>query len=201
MSKVTTKLITATRLRQLLDCYGADSTSWPEDERQAALSLLRGYPELTNYREQIHALDRLLKQLKAQEDNVLDQQAVQTLQQRIMHNLPEQTLPASNNHTHDHTTDNQVNSSRQSSHRSRMWMGSIAASLFIVSLSVGVIYQHVAPEQETGNMQTNHIAGNDLGDVFTQWAWEDITGETLATATDSEPATLLALVELELPVE
>ena len=88
-------------------------------------------------------------------------------------------------------------------------MGSIAASLFIVSLSAGVIHQLFNPALDSANQQTSNMTrvdngdylNNDLNNEFAQWAWEDITGESLTLDTDNDPTTLLALVELELAAE
>jgi hypothetical protein len=207
MSNVTTKLVTPTRLRQLLDCYGSSSSSWPEDERQAALSMLKGSPELNTYRDQNQSLDKLLEKIQAQESNTIDQHAVQTLQQRIMSQLPDQESPASNDSTPYNESANESNVSHFSharrSHRSKVWMGSIAASVFIVTLSAGVIHQLFSPGHEpaNANQQASSLASNDINNDFAQWAWEDITGESLAMDTDNEPTTLLALVELELLAE
>ena len=77
-------------------------------------------------------------------------------------------------------------------------MGSIAASLFIIGLSAGVIHQLTNQEQNLENTQNNSAQN---GSEFDQWAWEDVTGESLTIDTDNDPTTLLALVELELPVE
>jgi hypothetical protein len=185
MSNTASKLVTNARLRQLLDCYGSESSSWPEDERQAALSLLKGSPELKQYRDDVRELDRLLTQLKSQENQTVDQKAVHSLQQRIIQELPAQAS-------------NPGNESVQDTNRSSFWMGSIAASLFIVGLSAGVIHQLTNSGQNNANSQTgNYQTSNE----FDQWAWEDVTGETLVIDTDNDPTTLLALVELELPVE
>jgi hypothetical protein len=228
MSNLTTKLVTPTRLRQLVDCYGSSSFSWPEDERQSALSLLKGSPELNTYRDQTRSLDKLLEKIQAQENHTMDQHAVQSLQQRIMSQLPEQESPASNDNTLYNLSTNNISTNNIStntsdpshsghahrSHGSSVWIGSIAASLFIISLSAGVIHQLFSPGQEPAsqhfaNQQASNLASNDIGNGltddlnndFTQWAWEDITGESLVADTDSEPTTLLAMVELELPAE
>jgi hypothetical protein len=196
MSNTTTKLVTPKRLRQLLDCYGSTPSAWPQDERRAALTLLKSSPEMETLRCQAQTLDNLLMQHQAQETNTMDTTAMQVLQQRIMHELPEQDGDL---HQAGHEPEHR-------SHRGRFWMGSLAASLFIVSLSFGVIHQLFGPNHipvtpvthpHVANQQNNAVASND----FDEWAWEDITGESLSNNTDSEPATMLALVDLELPAE
>jgi hypothetical protein len=196
MTNVTSKLVTPARLRQLLDCYGSSSASWPEDERQAALSLLKGSPELRVYREQNQPLDKLLKEIQVQETNTSDQAVLQSLQQRIISQLPEQKLDIESSVNTKESRDPQCARTQQT-HRSRIWMGGIAAGLFIVSLSVGIIQKTFNPEHNPVPQQTADMSGND----FVQWAWEDITDESLTLDADNEPTTLLALVELELPTE
>jgi hypothetical protein len=208
MNNTTSKLVTPTRFRQILDCYGSTPSAWPQDERQAALSLLKASPELQTLHDQAQTLDKLLIQQQKQESYTIDDSAMQALQQRIMRELPEQEV-----------TDNRIDINRQSgrrdhskpssthrSHRSHLWMGSLAASLFIVSLSVGVIHQLLGPghtivpptdRQHVTNQQNNVTAYSD----FDKWAWEDITGESLPNNTDNGPANMLALVDMELPPE
>ena len=36
MNSKTAKLISPERVREILDCYGADPESWPDDERTTA---------------------------------------------------------------------------------------------------------------------------------------------------------------------
>ncbi|SME91818.1 hypothetical protein SAMN06265365_101445 [Tistlia consotensis] len=60
MSKTMT--MTEARLRELLDCYGAEERRWPEAERAAARSLLTQHPDLDAERSRAAALDRLLAQ-------------------------------------------------------------------------------------------------------------------------------------------
>jgi hypothetical protein len=201
MTNPTTKLVTQTRLRNLLECYGSSPSSWPEEERQAALNLLKGLPELKTLRDQIRSLDDILAQYHEQGINAIDPLTTQSLQQRIMSQLPEQELPDSGDN--DHT--NKSEGSTRHPYRSRIWVGSIAASLFIVSLSVGVIDQLVSKGGSPTNQQSSNVVSNGLNNglnnEFAQWAWEDITGESLTLEVEREPTTLLALVEMEFPAE
>lgn len=195
MRNTMTKLVTPTRFRQLLDCYGTSPSAWPEDERKAALTLLKTSSELQTMCDQAQSLDRLLAQHQAQDSSAQDAKAVQSLEQRIMHELPEQ----------DGIQNQAIAVSVHRPHRSRIWIGSLAASLFIASLSFGVIHQLFGPGHSTATSivqpqipdQQNNLAGND----FDKWAWEDITGESLTTEIDNGPATMLALVDMELPAE
>ncbi|WP_455198311.1 hypothetical protein [Kaarinaea lacus] len=205
MNNTTTKLVTETRLRKLLDCYGSDPSGWPEDERQAALSLLKGMPELKDYRDEIRTLDKLLEKQQTRDSIAITSEDIQSLQDRIMDRLPEQQSSQQSNEQHE-SDDRVIHISQadpvKESHASRNWLGSIAAGLFIVSLSVGVLYQLFGTDVHTtdGRVAVTD-SGNTMSNEFIQWAWEDVTGESLVADNDSDPATLLALVELEFPVE
>jgi hypothetical protein len=211
MNNVTTRLVTPTRLRQILDCYGSSPSHWPEEERQAALSLLNRSSEFNQWFEQARSLDRQLKDIKALDNSAVDSHSVQSLQQRIMSELPEQELSPDQNTPADNTApENQTDDARSGrAQRPRVWIGSIAASLFVVSLSAGVVYQLFAPghdpfDQQTGGV-TSHAVNNRVShrvnNDFARWAWEDVTGESLAPDTDNEPTTLLALVDMEFSAE
>jgi len=194
MSKNTTRLVTDNRLLQLLDCYGSESESWPENERQAALSLLNGSQELRHYQAEVRELDTLLNQLKAQDNQSINQLDTQQLQQRIMQHLHE-FEPVSGSNIEELQITKHHSAIWRHKHRSRFWIGSIAASLFVVSLSVGVISQLI---NSTEHQQVNQLQSSN---EFIQWAWEDVTGESLAEETENEPAILMALVDLDIPAE
>lgn len=185
MNNPRNKPVTQDRIKQLLECYGSAPAAWPEDERRAALNLLQGSPELKTLREQVRALDDLLTEYRESDNSALDSQRVQSLQQRMMDHLPDQ-VPAADNHGHGDST-----SSRP--HRLRFWMGGIAASALIASLALNVIDQTHSPDTR----QTADIAG----DEFTQWAWEEITGESLEAESENDPSTMVALLAMEFPTE
>jgi len=54
------KIISLDRLRDVLDCYGADPARWPAEEREAALALLARSPEARRHRDEVVHLDRAL---------------------------------------------------------------------------------------------------------------------------------------------
>jgi len=58
-----------TRLRVILDAYGADPAHWPESERDAALKLLGASPDLTSARAEAAALDQMIAAAPAGEVN------------------------------------------------------------------------------------------------------------------------------------
>ena len=128
MSNPTTKLVTQTRIRQLIECYGSSSASWPEEERQAALNLLQGLPELKSLRDQTRSLDNLLANYQALENHAIDERAMQSLQQRIMDQLPGQDLPVSNNASNNSRTNSSNykpnDNSTHRPHRFSFWTGS-----------------------------------------------------------------------------
>lgn len=208
MSNTTSKLVTPARLQQLLDCYGSSPTSWPEEERQDALTLLKNTPELHTLHGQTQQLDNFFTQHKEYEASMVDKNAMQLLQQRIMRDLPEQILDDKQDgiHKHDGRQGHSNRNKEYRSHRNRLWMSSLAASLFIVSLSLGVIHQIYGPghtqlppvaSQHPANQQDNIMVSND----FDAWAWEDITGESVSDNNDNGAATMLALVDMELAAE
>ena len=49
-----------TRLRAILDAYGAEPARWPEAEREAALSALHSGPELVRAGQEAALLDRMI---------------------------------------------------------------------------------------------------------------------------------------------
>ncbi|KLN59984.1 hypothetical protein WH96_14855 [Kiloniella spongiae] len=53
----------------LLDCYGAYTHHWPEENRDWALNLIEQYPEVKIVREQALELDQLLDQSSAEPDS------------------------------------------------------------------------------------------------------------------------------------
>jgi hypothetical protein len=191
MSNSTNKPVTQTRIKELLECYGSASAAWPEAERRAALNLLAGYPELRTLRDKIQTLDDVLAEYRALEDNTADEHSVQALQQRIMAQLPDQEAPDDH---FSHATRPVVHS-----HRLGLWTGSIAASALIAILSLNVIQQTHSPTPASDVPQAAEIASNE----FSQWAWEDITGESLVpdAETENDPRTLVALLALEFPAE
>ena len=199
MSNPTIKRVTPGRLKELLECYGSSASSWPAEERQAAVNLLKGSPELNALRDQIQPLDDALMEYHETENNLIDPQAVQSLQQRIMRQLPDQQLPESSTAHNDR--------SASQAHLFRLWAGSIAASIFIASLSFGVINQLVNSEKNSLTPLSTELSNTEPSDTglsdtaFAQWAWEDITGESLEADSENDPTTLYALVALELPAE
>ena len=54
------KTISLDRLRDVLDCYGADPRRWPQEEREPALVLLSRSAEARRYRDEVVRLDRAL---------------------------------------------------------------------------------------------------------------------------------------------
>lgn len=201
MSRPVTTLVTQTRIKQLLECYGSSVSSWPEEERPAAMNLLGGSPELKILREQIQPLDNMLMQYRDVQSNSIDQHAAQSLQQRIMDQLPDQELAEIDHNNNDN--------SAHHPHRLRFWAGSIAASVLVASLSLAVIKQLYIPGSTSQNNSQNNSESNSLAQLssdiadndFARWAWEDITGELLEAESENSSATLYALLELELPAE
>lgn len=182
MSNTTSKPVSQSRLKQILECYGSSPSSWPEDERQAALNMLAASTELKSLHDQATALDRQLARLRTMDSARIDNSARQSLQQKIMKQLTIQ----------DEGSAAYTTGQRQSIyHRLGLWGGSIAAGLLIAVLSFNALQQSIPL-----NHTVAEIGGDD---VFAQWAWEDITEESLNNDPENDPGTLMALVELEFP--
>ena len=54
------RTISLERLRDVLDCYGADPAHWPAEEREAGLALLARSSEARRHRDDVAQLDRAL---------------------------------------------------------------------------------------------------------------------------------------------
>ena len=88
-----------TRLRDILDAYGADPRRWPAAERDAALALLSGSEEARALRDEAAALDTLLDtaQVPAPSPELMAahkplSQLLLVIQNRPSSTPPEQTL-------------------------------------------------------------------------------------------------------------
>ena len=95
MNGKTAKLISPERVEQLLECYGADPNSWPDDERATASALILHSDRLKQLQKEAEQLDKLLLQADtAVITNVSGKSnnaAVNTaLVERIVKNLPAQ---------------------------------------------------------------------------------------------------------------
>lgn len=180
MNTIKHKPVSQNRLQQLLESYGSEPSCWPEEEREAAINLLAGSPELKNLQAEASVLDGVLARLDARDSARINSSTVQNLQQQILDRLPEKNNGETTNTTH------------HKAQRARLW-ASIAASIVIAAVSFSLLQPVAVEHPATGEQSSDNSA-----DAFAQWAWEDITEEPLSIDTDNDPSTLMALVELEL---
>ena len=181
MNEKTAKLVNYDRVIELLACYGANTDCWPEEERAAAVALIK------------HSADLQQRQLEAQQlDAAMD---VHNIQQsinkrpdrevvgRIVDRLPEQAQQ----------------NIRPISHRkinlpvkqTKAWQryGMVAALVAVFMTALFVIEQPwpLQPQVATNTKQ------NDID----QWMWQEIYGTTPPQEESEEPLTFMALVDLE----
>ena len=64
MNTNASKLVSIERAMEIMDCYGADTQAWPEDERIATLSLIKASAQLQQHQEQARRLDNFLEKTK-----------------------------------------------------------------------------------------------------------------------------------------
>lgn len=88
MTTNTQNKMSSARVETLIEAYGSDTRSWPEQEREAALALLAKSPALQALYREAQQLDVAL--LAEVDELELDE----ALLSRIVRGLPEQPVPA-----------------------------------------------------------------------------------------------------------
>lgn len=179
MNSKTAKLISPERVEELLDCYGANRDSWPDDERATALALIQNSSELQRMQQEAEQLDQFL----ISGDDKVDANAPvdSKLVSRIVNNLPEQNKAQ------------QVGSAINHAHSKRLlfdyhnWIGMAAASIavFVISVSIMNLQPSSVPREQPRLVQTE----------LDEWMWEQVTGEL--DSEDEEPITMMALLEMD----
>ncbi len=152
MSNSPLKLISPTRVKTLLECYGADPADWPGDERNAAVSVLNQSGELQHIQQQAKRLDNLL-QLSAK-TSAVSEPARSELVTKIIDNLPLQSA-----HSDSHLPN-------------RRWPIAAAAAILMLAIPLYLQLHRSSPAQPF-----EQVASVD----YEQWLWEDITGDTFVT--------------------
>lgn len=167
------RLVSPQRVKTILECYGADPAAWPEGERQAARALLERNHELQALRDQAMQLDAAIHALGQSRRPAPEH--ISALTERIMRALPGQTLPPP-----------------RSGHRRALgWLTGMAAGLAMAGLLFFA--------QQSGTRQDKVLSplaqADARADIFYDWAWEDVTGESVADdTTDGDIFPLYALV-------
>jgi len=177
MKQIHQKPVSRERVEELLDCYGASSNAWPEQERQAALSRINSDPALQQYRDEVAQLDRLIEADREMAKRKVDTQPLDALAQKILSALPEQAT-------------GQVKT-KLAAQRHRPWFGAIAASILVAAIAVAVLMN----TQHTATTPIKQAASSE----FDQYAnWEVFGDEMPADDTDPVIFPLIALVEPDL---
>lgn len=181
MSGKTAKLISPERVKRILECYGSNPETWPEDEKVAALSLIQHSRELHDLQQQTAELDNLLKSA----DSVVainDEPGSDELLNKIVNALPEQDRKP------DPRFANHLPNSKKSFFDLNHSLGAIAASLAVVAISMSIVTlspTNINPEASVASSQS----------VLDEWMWEQVMGEPADEA--EEPLSMMALLELE----
>ena len=201
MTGKTAKLISADRVAQLLECYGANENNWPEDERAAATNLIKHSSELQQRQREAQQLDAAMNALDVNEE--LRHRADAKIVSNIMDNLPAQEQSniesilyktAANKTTSNKTTSNKTTAKNRNFFGAWIAYG-MAAAAAVVFVTTVIMTQQLSPTQPTG---TTNIAQTELDN----WMWDQVEGSAAQEDNNEEPLTLMALVDLEMmPVE
>ena len=162
------KLVSIERAEQLIDCYGANTQAWPEDERVAATSLIQASSELQQQLQNAQQLDDSLNS----KDLISSDNAA--LAKRILKQLPDQTTTKFTSTTHNHA----------------VWKktGMIAAGFMLLIVSFFTIQ---SPNQALN--PTPVVAQNELD----QWLWDEISNNNTETE-DDEDLSFMAMIDFEI---
>lgn len=166
--------VTETRVRELLDAYGSNPAAWPAEEREAALAVLSRSAALQAHQAHVSTLDNIIAQDRAvQIQNIGTPHA---LQQRILAGLPVR--------------------SQHPVHAHGFWQN-LFASLFTPRLAFALatfmavavmVYLQIPPDAQLANHNNE----------FEQWAWYDITDQTLGNQGEVASLSMMDLIELEI---
>lgn len=156
------------RLAQLVDIYGDDPDNWPDGARNEELRQLMASEEARRYLHEAEGLDKLIGN-SSEQYHAIDIN-IETLAERIMTNLPEQT--------HEVTAPN-----GPSWKNSALIMPALAASIL---LTVVLFLVPHAPRE--------NLVAADI-EIIEQFLWSEL-GET-PTDTDNE-LDFIDMIELEI---
>lgn len=191
MNETTAKLINEVRVKELLDCYGAESANWPKEEQAAAVALIKHSVELQQYQQESRRLDAAMQIHNARQE--LRSRPNSELVANIINALPEQ--PRHN------TVQLSGYSVKNSPPRVLPWWkyGTWAAAAVIVLALTIIIQQPSQLQQPTQSLVVADVSQDDLN----QWMWEEAIGisaepsEDLTQDDNGDPTTFMAMVELE----
>jgi len=202
MQSKTAKLINEERVIALLECYGADSNNWPEEERAVAIALINSSSALQQRQSEIRQLDELMGMHEARES--LHTRADAATVATIINALPEQQASNTVN-LHAHRAAHKHN--KAANRRSAWWKYGAAAAAAVVFLAVSVVIQQssrpLQPSQST-SLRIAAVSETASQDEMDQWLWQQATGLSDDVPADLSqddadlPITFMAMVELDL---
>lgn len=196
MNTRTAILINEARVKELLDCYGADSRHWPDEERASALALIKHSVTLQQYQQQAQQLDEAMGTEEAGKILHLRPQADRLA--RIINALPERQ---------DNTVAfaggekaKPMAPTLSAPAPTTWWQYSAMAAAAVLVLAVTLLIEQ---PKSTSQPSPPSVAADASQDDLDQWFWEQATGASDdgnldLSADDSEgPTTFMAMVELE----
>jgi len=175
MNVKTAKLINQERVERLLECYGANPKSWPDDERATALALIQHSDHLKQLQSKAAQLDQLLV-----EDPITTDVADSALLDRIVSVLPAQDQVKRRNWWSKHSN------LGKSSVANSGWIGMIAASVAVFAITFSIVELHSSRTPRQQNVLTQQQLDN--------WMWSQIGGDT--DSDDDEPLTMMSFFEM-----
>lgn len=196
MTEKPVKFINTQRVHALLDCYGADATRWPEDERAAAIAMIHNKPDLQEKLLDAQVLDMALG---IPHDTTVSSPSVeQSIVDNIINHLPEQ-FPASEKDSHLNKKDLKT--------KNPWFQFGLAATITLVAVSSVLFGNHHSEQQQQIDTVNNRaaiiqspanskIVAKGTQSELDQWLWQEISGEN--TPDDSDDGlTMMNLIEFE----
>lgn len=182
-AKNTAKLVNTERVIELLECYGADTDNWPEDERAAANTLIRNSVELRQLQQQTRQLDDVMSTPGVRQ--AIEERADARVVAAVIDKLPAQE--AANTISMD-----KHRKQRDESRARLLNFYSLAAAFAMAFIAVTFVIQKPASVSSPQAIQAVDVAQSDLD----QWMWREVFGA--AEEETEEPNTFMAMVDLEL---
>jgi len=184
MNGKTAKLISPERVEQLLECYGADPKSWPDDERATASALILHSDHLKQLQKEAEHLDKLLVQadvavLTDSSANLSDAANV-ALVERIIKNLPAQGKAARQ------SLRDSSNSTRKSVCSTSNWLSMAAASIAVIVVTFSIVELSSLHSHKPQNVHTQQELDN--------WMWTQIGNDV--DNDEDEPLTVMSFLEM-----
>lgn len=166
--------VTETRVRELLDAYGSDPANWPTVEREAALVVLSRSAALQAHRAHVSTLDNIIAQDRAVQ--IQDIGTPLALAQRILAGLPVRSQRPAHAHGFGQNLIASLLSPR------------LAFALATIMAVAVMVYLQPPPDAQLASHNNE----------FEQWAWYDITGQSLGNQSEVAALSMMDLIEFEI---